>query len=906
MIVHPLADTNKTLADIMVPQHGQEVPYGWSNPFLGSSTFAIRTNIGGRKYYFRDVRKPRRKQLDGGIMVTISRVGAKTVLAIDDHEPSSGVTGRTRGEGVRSTMQVDVKLSQLGISLIEELPQPRETLYVHLGLIRLEWHKDSETDSKRIKFLISEIQVDCQLPGRVDAKSLDRSLGLLRKDRPVVILANCGHGDRMFLELSVEQGATSSADIMIPSAELALDRLDFIIDDGWVDPLVSFVRQCRSSEGGNGVRFGGVARLAGRPAVEGYSPPALPSVVQVESLRLAQLKLTLWCSLKLRSAAFLPPYLRDALRVLSFSDELTLEDATLSLPEVCVPRHCGSLRDFLGALAGVYIGNLLRIAGVALGKSSLLNLPRGTLRIGGTTVSYLTDTMGLVAGEAASLMDHLTFDDEYVARQREIRSQKQINGFAEGMHEAGRSLGQGIEGVLDVVKKPAEGWKAGGFQGAVVGVGQGVASGIVKPLSNIGQAISDVGAGISATVGPDTAAAQRRRARPRLRLPRLLFSDAGVIRPWSALEAELLWQIGSECMHGVQEALCLAQDGPRHMVLLLYTYHLALVEIELSGTADGGGAGAAAPTDSTGGGDASGAGTAAGDPGGGGMGIMATASGSVEGAEDGHIGPEKAIGILGASTGKIFWQAMKPVTKLVKGLQELNQGTSPKAGDGSVKTEIFHFRQLRDVAPSDDGAGPTIELIGDNGLHLELPLYCGPSGTMSASVREGLYSGFDSARTHPDGAANWGSLRAAICEEHVSRQKASDGLDGSLQRTDAGELTLEVFEVERWMFMSSEWQTPCLPTEDQLKWRWVDSHGNRHPHLPNPRLLNRKECAARRRPPCELDAIFTPIGEWTIETGAGTDEDGWSYGLSWKSSTWDKKPGLFDVFRKRKWQRTYR
>lgn len=92
--------------------------------------------------------------------------------------------------------------------------------------------------------------------------------------------------------------------------------LDITIDDGWLDPLVKFAAQCRSSEGGQAVHLADIRGLAGTPAIESYSPPALPSVVQVQALQISQLRFSLWSSLKLRSMDFLPSYVRRALTAL--------------------------------------------------------------------------------------------------------------------------------------------------------------------------------------------------------------------------------------------------------------------------------------------------------------------------------------------------------------------------------------------------------------------------------------------------------------------------------------------------------------------------------------------------------------------------------------------------------------
>lgn len=866
LIIRPLdkhmTDDLTPLADIAVEPNGEPVPLGWAKPFKPDHAYAVDAVISGRTVRIEDIRRTRRKVISG-VYVTIARVGTQTIVSIEDTEPEE--EGGKDAQNISSSMKFELKLNRLGISLIDEVPVPRELLFVHMDLIRLEWYKDTATDTKRIKFVISDVQVDCQLPGRADASRANSSEDKPEKALPAVVLANCDIGDRMFLKLLIEQGATSSADIMIPQAEIALDRLDISIDDGWVEALVGFVRQCRSGKD-TGARLEAMLKTAGHSAALGYSPPPLPSVVQVEKLHVDAIKFTLWCRLKLRSCGFLPAYLRDALRVLSFSDELTLEDATLSLPERSVPMHRGSLRDFLRGLAVAYTLQIFTNIGVALGKSSLLNLPRAPLRIGGTTVSFLSDTMGLVAGEAASLMNHLTFDREYVARQRLIRSQKQITGLQDGLQEAGRSLGQGLEGVLDVVKKPAQGWQEGGFKGAVFGIGQGVASGFVKPLSNLGQAISDVGAGISAAVNPISVNVQRRRARRRQRLPRLLFSDGGAIRPWSEVEAELLWQLGSQRMRGIQEVLCINREGVHHWVLLLYTYHLELVELTVE--------------ERQGGSSGMGASSSVAPPRGASLGVIDDATGATE---------------------KIFWQAVKPITKLVHSMKELNKASSSSQREG-VDLRL-DFGDLRKVQLSEVDAPPFLELFSSSGVALALPLDGGELGPMSLLVAQGLADGFRSALTHAEGAANWGILHMALREEHL-RQQEDSAVDLLRENSEGVQLTLEVFEVERWMVMSNEWQTPSLPTDSHLKWRWVDATGQKHPHL---QRLPMVQIAARKTPPIELDTMFETAGEWTIVQNEGTEnDDGWTYGISFRSSTWNSTPDLFDVLRRRRWQRTFR
>ena len=85
------------------------------------------------------------------------------------------------------------------------------------------------------------------------------------------------------------------------------------------------------------------------------------------------------------------------------------------------------------------------------------------------------------------------------------------------------------------------------------GVGRGMAGAVLKPVSKLGEAISDVGSGLASSVSPDGGASKRRRRRCRVRPPRLLFGALGSVRCWSPLEAELRRVLGEAGTYGVEE-----------------------------------------------------------------------------------------------------------------------------------------------------------------------------------------------------------------------------------------------------------------------------------------------------------------------------------------------------------------
>ena len=108
---------------------------------------------------------------DMDLAVVVTRVGMKTLLTLVEHAPfkstpGASFSGPAAATSSGSTFQVDVRVSRLGISLVEEFPKPRELLYAQMELIRLEFKKDG--DAQSLKLAASEAQVECQLPDRAD------------------------------------------------------------------------------------------------------------------------------------------------------------------------------------------------------------------------------------------------------------------------------------------------------------------------------------------------------------------------------------------------------------------------------------------------------------------------------------------------------------------------------------------------------------------------------------------------------------------------------------------------------------------------------------------------------------------------------------------------------------------
>eukprot|EP00913_Durusdinium_trenchii_P010727 g10063.t2 len=341
------------------------------------------------------------------------------------------------------------------------------------------------------------------------------------------------------------RAATSSRDLLISSARLDVDKLDFTLDECWLTPLQTWLMHI-SGQGGFDL-FGAPASellaKAGKPITDGYVAPPVPAVVQAQGVKISALDTTVWCSLRLKYLEFLPAYIRAAVKVFSASNYFTLDGVSLALPARELEPH---------PIRADYSRSVLSHLASLLGKSSLLNLPKAPLKLGGAAVALMSDG-----------------------------SKGQIQGAGQGFAAAGKSLMEGVEGIFDVVRKPVEGAQTGGIWGFGTGLAKGAMGTLVKPVAALGTAVGEVADGLASTSNQLNVneGSERRRNRRRLRLPRLLYGHLGEVRPFVDIDAQLFQRYG-QFLQGVCEVIPLERQGSDASrvttVLLLFSQNLAV------------------------------------------------------------------------------------------------------------------------------------------------------------------------------------------------------------------------------------------------------------------------------------------------------------------------------------------
>jgi len=170
MLVQPY-DRSGSESQITV-ERGEEKPVGWANPFDSDFKRALDVIIDGQSYQISDARRKTRVTiLEKQLVLSLSRLGERTILALDD---DATLISENSEANSSSTVELDLKLGQLGVSLIDEKPQPQELFFLHLGTVRLNYFQNVDADSEQLNLVISEIQGVCQLPERTDGRSLGR------------------------------------------------------------------------------------------------------------------------------------------------------------------------------------------------------------------------------------------------------------------------------------------------------------------------------------------------------------------------------------------------------------------------------------------------------------------------------------------------------------------------------------------------------------------------------------------------------------------------------------------------------------------------------------------------------------------------------------------------------------
>lgn len=591
---------------------------------------------------------------------------------------------------------------------------------------------------------------------------------------------------------------------------------------------------------------------------DSWEMPPLVLAMRIDNLQISKLALTLFCAIRLNR---LPMAAAMMINLLSLSENIELNGSAVELSSKSFSNVQGSVADFLKSLWRDYVGDALVSLGSVLGNSSLLNIPRAPFNLASFGAQAFSGAVGNTVGGAASGMDDmlgvLTADAKYAEKRREQRNKKKVTNFATGFAEAGHELTSGLVGVFDVVRKPVEGAKKGGLGGFLGGIGTGLVSGVMKPLSGIGQAATDITGGVAAQLHHVTT--KEREVTAGWRLARALAGNEGAIIEYSELHTLVVERLGA---HG----------------------KVAEVVVPLASSAPSAASGPSRASRSD----------------------QSFASASSAPAKRTSMTPEMENKVIKVATlvctpAQVILLDVELPARLAEDgpdaalLRQLRGAPgAPWPGRSGVRWTQSLPLQRVEFFSGPQGDGQTFIELQAKGQPDKVLLPVPPD--LGGDLVQAIFDALRDASVDFDWTER---IRRALSQSRRS-------VDG--QRTTALSTTCIVMEVERATFpsgMQSEWVTPFLPAESAQWLRWMDANLlKEHPQLDRDR---KSQWANIKSPPIFMPPIWEPVGSWQKVKNDETDGDGWQYSNSWTSGMWHKYPRmLVDTVRRRRWECEYK
>ncbi|CAK0876307.1 unnamed protein product, partial [Prorocentrum cordatum] len=903
---------------------GREHPLGWPDPLGRDADRAVEISLQhGATIQF----KPH------------STVGGHTGAEASVKSVQNGLCTRIEvrpgadAPPAAPALRLELLLPRLGVSLIgEHSGGASELLYLELELLQVRLDARPDEDRQLFDLAISDMQLDFH--GTPRARHLQR----MRQSQPEgsrVVLGNrsaAAGAMHPVLRVVADRGSTSSPDLHLRAVRIELEELELTVDDRLAASASGFLRDAglASGDGQSSASEGVVAKVlcgAGKSLLdEAWEVPAPQQALQVDEMRVSAVRINVWCKVDLGTLVFIPKWVRVLLPSITFSRNLSLEGSCIDLEPKDVVGERGSASDFAMSVVDEYMGDMLESLISLLGRSSLLNVPRGTLKLGGKIGSSVVQGVTGVTGRATQLMDRVSLDDAYVERQRQARQRNQIGSLQHGVTEAIGELGEGLGGVLDVVRRPVQGAREGGVGGFVEGVGKGVISSVVKPVSAVGRAVTHVGAGIAAQVGSATQGRHQQVVRVR-RPPRLLAGPRGAVVEFSELEAHVASKL-PDLRIEVVVPLCYSAGAPRGAVeghpppllqaLVLAAdavHHVEVPEPEFVARAavsshaaelgadlamlislreDAGLQRRPPPEDE--------------QP------LEAALVGAPNAGTQRAPGQEMMteMGALeAASPPTASSSSQAPASPL--GSPLLSRGASgsaagffPAHGDSALRVRGSATLPLLRIEFKEPaaypGAGPRLLVRGGQST-LDVPAPRALGGDVASALLEAL------ANVSAEGGCTEASAAAlSDGDDWTEKLRRALSLARSLAVAQGAKTWAEsrqicaVLEVQR-RSATGGWCAPYLPTDAEQKHRWVDG-GLQRKH---PLLDPQRDWQAAQEPPVVMSSIWQPVGGWRVVTDERTDAEGWSYSPGWSSGSWRPSPRpVLDSVRRRRWERQYR
>ncbi|UKJ88692.2 hypothetical protein MACJ_001936 [Theileria orientalis] len=532
--------------------------------------------------------------------------------------------------------QVVLQISQIGLSIVSQ-SQHEELFFLEMGgIMSLFMCKE---DHQRLELKITDVQLDNQtelemgktiLVNRSKVETSDTNFLQVYIDRP---FSNCK-------DISIKKMFVSLDDLQVDFNDLLFTKIHSYYKECMINlfndaqnsssyPAVfgGYPRNYGSGYSGYGVNYNGVAYRAGFndiganrgidnspnntndnsnggnragfhnwgridiEVIEGWltmeknSPTSsievnvsLPRSISIDYLYIEAFSLVVWCCFELEKLHMLGDLLRVGLRILSVSRNFELMGAPISFQREYVTISRTSVLSFWEQMKDKYLQASLSCIGSILGYSNLLNIPKLPLTVGRCTIELAADAVDSVSSGLGLVLSKFTFDKEYMKKRS---STKEVTSIKDGLCSAGKTIGEGLFSLTNIVTKPIEGAQKEGVEGFIKGLGKGLLGSIVKPIDKVGIAVSQVSRGIKANISKE-----EKFLVDQCRKPRMLWGEFAQIRGYSAQDAEIRDLLGVKYAKHIMDCLLIIkqQTGSRakQVALLFYPSKVYLVDLSQS------------------------------------------------------------------------------------------------------------------------------------------------------------------------------------------------------------------------------------------------------------------------------------------------------------------------------------
>jgi len=726
-------------------------------------------------------------------------------------------------------VRIEFEAQSVSASIVH---QNKEVIYAEISLMKFLILQDNVL--RRVSLMLSDIQVDTCVSRKPTSNP--------------VILVNRGNSSRAFLEFTLDQNTNVSYGVsMIPLLSVQLDTLVIEVDSKFMIALDDLVNELMTITGvrGDAGRKSAPIIVPGSeilPVKKGtVIPLPAPPILILDTFEISQISVKLWVDFALKTMGFMPVSLKLVIGVLSLGDSFKLDGASVAFNRRNVTAYKGSLIQFKDSIVGDFVDEALRNMAALLGSSSLLAIPRAPIHLISNVGAFGLEKATRAVGGIGDFISNWTSDSQYRDAQAKIRKNKNIQGISDGFIEGATRLSEGAEGMLDIFRKPVEGAKAHGCVGCLKGFGKGIVGTIFKPITKVGEAVSDVGTGIVRTVKPGSSS--KRPVLERRRVPRPLYGiSRSYIADYIELDAVVFSKLSKDLTKGIELILPVTiypNSCASTSALILYVKKLLVVQL------------------------------------------------------------------IWGKSGNMNRQNSQSFRSAVSSNEESGAtgSTATTSHDQSKIIAVSLEREiaLSDLR-SATAAYHSNSIIIEDKFGVELSLRIGMmSAILIGAIEAAVAAATAAERDYVDWSEVKGVFRDVNLEAHdkatLEAAQLDDGEHGITKK-------VEVFEVERFL-MTYGWTTPYMALDSGNEaWRWLDKTMCRHTKI-RPQLARREAARAKLPPISvgnlwkALDEWAIVIDEAT------TDSNGWQYAISFNSSTWYARPGITASVRRRKWVRHY-